>query len=97
MFCFVSSSESVLTFGLKQSVFTMFFFFPPGQWHWESIDGTVSVTLPPPSVSSFVQEFDLCVTGEGLARLGCDPNLLHSLLPHIRVFARVSPKQKVSP
>ncbi|XP_038143872.1 manganese-transporting ATPase 13A1 isoform X2 [Cyprinodon tularosa] len=65
-----------------------------GQWHWESIDGTVSVTLPPPSVSSFVQEFDLCVTGEGLARLGCDPNLLHSLLPHIRVFARVSPKQK---
>ncbi|XP_043955574.1 manganese-transporting ATPase 13A1 isoform X1 [Gambusia affinis] len=65
-----------------------------GQWHWESIDGTVTVALPPPSVSSFVQQFDLCVTGEGLARLGCDPHLLHTLLPHIRVFARVSPKQK---
>ncbi|XP_047213018.1 endoplasmic reticulum transmembrane helix translocase-like [Girardinichthys multiradiatus] len=65
-----------------------------GQWHWESIDGTVSVALPPPSVSSFVHQFDLCVTGEGLARLACDPHLLHTLLPHIQVFARVSPKQK---
>ncbi|MEQ2221157.1 hypothetical protein ILYODFUR_012841 [Ilyodon furcidens] len=65
-----------------------------GQWHWESIDGTVSVALPPPSVSSFIHQFDLCVTGEGLARLACDPHLLHTLLPHIQVFARVSPKQK---
>ncbi|TMS15441.1 Manganese-transporting ATPase 13A1 [Larimichthys crocea] len=65
-----------------------------GDWQWESIDGSVCVPLPPPSVSSFVQQFDLCVTGEGLARLSCDPRLLHLLLPHIRVFARVSPKQK---
>uniref|UniRef100_A0A1A8HD03 Endoplasmic reticulum transmembrane helix translocase n=1 Tax=Nothobranchius korthausae TaxID=1143690 RepID=A0A1A8HD03_9TELE len=65
-----------------------------GEWHWESIDGSVSVALPPPSVPSFVRQFDLCVTGEGLARLSCDPRLLHTLLPHIRVFARVSPKQK---
>ncbi|XP_026207620.1 manganese-transporting ATPase 13A1 [Anabas testudineus] len=65
-----------------------------GEWQWESIDGTVHEPLPPPSVSSFVQQFDLCVTGEGLARLSCDPRLLHTLLPHIQVFARVSPKQK---
>ncbi|XP_061703017.1 manganese-transporting ATPase 13A1 [Syngnathoides biaculeatus] len=65
-----------------------------GRWQWESIDGTVHVPLPPPSVSSFVRQFDLCVTGEGLARLCCDAQLLHTLLPHIRVFARVSPKQK---
>ncbi|KAG7243486.1 hypothetical protein INR49_011042 [Caranx melampygus] len=64
------------------------------EWRWESIDGSVHVPLPPPSVSSFVQQFDLCVTGEGLAKLSCDPRLLHTLLPHIRVFARVSPKQK---
>ncbi|XP_076609590.1 endoplasmic reticulum transmembrane helix translocase [Chaetodon auriga] len=64
------------------------------EWHWESIDGSVRVPLPPPSVSSFVRQFDLCVTGEGLARLSCDPRLLHTLLPHIQVFARVSPKQK---
>lgn len=65
-----------------------------GEWQWESIDGSVRVPLPPPSVSSFVHQFDLCVTGEGLARLSCDTRLLHILLPHVRVFARVSPKQK---
>ncbi|XP_047184020.1 manganese-transporting ATPase 13A1 isoform X1 [Scophthalmus maximus] len=65
-----------------------------GEWQWESIDGSVRVPVPPPSVSSFVQQFDLCVTGEGLARLSCDPRLLHALLPHVQVFARVSPKQK---
>uniref|UniRef100_A0A8D2ZMF6 Endoplasmic reticulum transmembrane helix translocase n=1 Tax=Scophthalmus maximus TaxID=52904 RepID=A0A8D2ZMF6_SCOMX len=64
------------------------------EWQWESIDGSVRVPVPPPSVSSFVQQFDLCVTGEGLARLSCDPRLLHALLPHVQVFARVSPKQK---
>lgn len=67
-----------------------------GKWQWESIDGSMHVPLPPPSISSFVREFDLCVTGEGLAGLSCDPRLLHTLLPHIQVFARVSPKQKVS-
>lgn len=66
-------------------------------WQWESIDGSVCVPLPPPSVPSFVHQFDLCITGEGLARLSCDSRLLHTLLPHIRVFARVSPKQKVGP
>lgn len=65
-----------------------------GTWQWESIDGSVCVPLPPPSISSFVSQFDLCVTGDGLAWLSCDLRLLHTLLPHIRVFARVSPKQK---
>uniref|UniRef100_A0A8C5NA74 Endoplasmic reticulum transmembrane helix translocase n=1 Tax=Gouania willdenowi TaxID=441366 RepID=A0A8C5NA74_GOUWI len=65
-----------------------------GEWQWESIDGTVCIPLPPPSVPSLVDQFDLCVTGEGLARISCDPHLVHALLPHIRVFARVSPKQK---
>ncbi|KAJ8254056.1 hypothetical protein COCON_G00206680 [Conger conger] len=65
-----------------------------GEWLWESIDGSVRVPLPPPCVSSLVAQYDLCVTGEGLARLTSDPQLLHALLPHVRVFARVSPKQK---
>ncbi|KAG7471588.1 manganese-transporting ATPase 13A1 [Solea senegalensis] len=64
------------------------------EWQWESIDGSVHVPVPPPSLSSFVHQYDLCVTGEGLARLSCDPRLFHTLLPHIVVFARVSPKQK---
>lgn len=63
-------------------------------WQWESIDGTVHIPMPPPDVSSLLQKFDLCVTGEGLTRLSYEPRLLHMLLPHIRVFARVSPKQK---
>lgn len=71
--------------------------FFSAEWHWESIDGSLHVPLPPPSFPSFLQEFDLCVTGEGLARLSCDPRLLNTLLPHIQVFARVSPKQKVGP
>lgn len=67
----------------------------PGEWQWESIDGSVCVPLPPPSVPSFTNQYDLCVTGEGLARLSSDLQLLHALLPHVQVFARVSPKQKV--
>ncbi|XP_046894875.1 manganese-transporting ATPase 13A1 [Hypomesus transpacificus] len=65
-----------------------------GEWQWESIDGSVCVPLPPPSVPSFTNQYDLCVTGEGLARLSSDLQLLHALLPHVQVFARVSPKQK---
>ncbi|KAG7259629.1 hypothetical protein CRUP_036753 [Coryphaenoides rupestris] len=65
-----------------------------GEWQWESIDGSVRVPLPPPSLEDFIQRYDLCVTGEGLARLSGDTRLLHALLPHVRVFARVSPKQK---
>lgn len=65
-----------------------------GVWLWESIDGSVIVPLASP-LPSFVQEFDLCVTGDGLSRISSDPQLLNTLLPHIRVFARVSPKQKV--
>lgn len=66
-----------------------------GDWQWESIDGSVHVPLSPPSVSDLVNGYDLCVTGEGLARLIYLPQLLNALLPHVRVFARVSPKQKV--
>lgn len=73
----------------------MLFCFP-GVWHWESIDGSVIVPLASPSLPSFVQQFDLCVTGDGLSRMSGDPLLLNTLLPHIRVFARVSPKQKVA-
>nr|XP_046186653.1 endoplasmic reticulum transmembrane helix translocase-like isoform X3 [Oncorhynchus gorbuscha] len=65
-----------------------------GEWQWESIDGSVCVPLLPPSVPSLVHQYDLCVTGEGLTRLINDTRLLHALLPHVRVFARVSPKQK---
>lgn len=66
-----------------------------GDWQWESINGSVHVPLSPSSVPSLVSSYDLCVTGEGLNRLTYDPRVLNALLPHVRVFARVSPKQKV--
>ncbi|XP_073731916.1 endoplasmic reticulum transmembrane helix translocase-like isoform X2 [Misgurnus anguillicaudatus] len=51
---------------------------------------------PPPhaSVSDLIRRYDLCVTGEGLTKLSYDTRLLNALLPHVQVFARVSPKQK---
>lgn len=74
-------------------MYQMLFCFS-GVWLWESIDGSVIVPLASP-LPSFVQQFDLCVTGDGLSRISSDPLLLNTLLPHIQVFARVSPKQKV--
>uniref|UniRef100_A0A671T4F2 Endoplasmic reticulum transmembrane helix translocase n=1 Tax=Sinocyclocheilus anshuiensis TaxID=1608454 RepID=A0A671T4F2_9TELE len=66
----------------------------PTEWQWVSIDCSVCLPLPTSSVSDLVRRYDLCVTGEGLARLTYEPRLLNALLPHVRVFARVSPKQK---
>ncbi|XP_073713064.1 endoplasmic reticulum transmembrane helix translocase isoform X3 [Misgurnus anguillicaudatus] len=65
-----------------------------GDWQWESIDGSVHLPLPHASVSDLIRRYDLCVTGEGLTKLSYDPRLLNALLPHVQVFARVSPKQK---
>lgn len=94
IFCKIShTTQSNKCFENKNMMIV--FFCIPVEWHWESIDGSVSVPLTPASVSSFVHQFDLCVTGEGLAKLSSDHQLLHTLLPLIRVFARVSPKQKV--
>lgn len=41
-------------------------------------------------------EHALCLTGDGLAHLqAVDPQQLRHLIPHVQVFARVAPKQKV--
>ncbi|XP_026109324.1 manganese-transporting ATPase 13A1-like [Carassius auratus] len=64
------------------------------EWQWVSIDGSVCLPLPTSSVSDLVMGYDLCVTGEGLTRMTYEPSLLSALLPHVQVFARVSPKQK---
>ena len=45
--------------------------------------------------SQFLSSHDLCLTGEGLTHLLTEhPRITKRLLPHIRVFARVNPKQK---
>lgn len=49
------------------------------------------------SPKALALEYALCLTGDGLAHLQAeDPQLLLHLIPHVQVFARVAPKQKVS-
>ncbi|XP_068939231.1 endoplasmic reticulum transmembrane helix translocase [Petaurus breviceps papuanus] len=65
------------------------------EWQWQSIDGTIVFPL----IQSFTKELTsnhaLCLTGDGLAHLqACGPQYLLKLIPHVQVFARVSPKQK---
>ncbi|XP_071447339.1 endoplasmic reticulum transmembrane helix translocase [Hetaerina americana] len=68
-------------------------------WVWESVHGVLSIPLELDAcIPDLIAEHDLCVTGEGLAFLhGGTPKqreFLLKLLPHVRVFARVAPKQK---
>lgn len=70
-------------------------------WAWQSVDQTKTLPLSGPDTmswrdwSQFLSSHDLCLTGEGLAHLlAQQPRLSRRLLPHIRVFARVNPKQK---
>uniref|UniRef100_A0A8C6IKU8 Endoplasmic reticulum transmembrane helix translocase n=1 Tax=Melopsittacus undulatus TaxID=13146 RepID=A0A8C6IKU8_MELUD len=72
---------------------------PPGSkgssWQWQSIDGAVLLPIFPMSLQELTQQYDLCVTGEGLSHLqSVDRQQLLKLIPHIQVFARVVPKQK---
>ena len=74
----------------------------PSDWAWQSVDLTVTVPLSGPDCgvsradwAAFLQSHDLCLTGEGLAYLlSSHPSRASRLLPHIRIFARVNPKQK---
>lgn len=64
---------------------------------WCSIDGSVVLPLVQGSPKALAREHALCLTGDGLAHLQAeDPQLLLRLIPHVQVFARVAPKQKVS-
>ncbi|XP_043245096.1 endoplasmic reticulum transmembrane helix translocase-like isoform X2 [Amphibalanus amphitrite] len=64
-------------------------------WGWRSIDETVWRPLEPTSWAELLAQHDLCVTGEGVTLLQQrSERLLQTVLPHVRVFARVAPKQK---
>jgi len=71
------------------------------KWLWQSVDQTVSLPLASPEELGkaewrrFLSSHDLCLTGEGLAMLlSTCVGVAKRLLPHVRVFARVNPKQK---
>lgn len=64
---------------------------------WCSIDGSIVLPLVQGSPKALALEHALCLTGDGLAHLQAkDPQQLQRLIPHVQVFARVAPKQKVS-
>ena len=69
-------------------------------WCWQSVDRSVTLPLEPPGGGrkqwrQFLTGYDMCVTGEGLSYLlQKDAAMVNRLLPHVRVFARVAPKQK---
>jgi cation-transporting ATPase 13A1 len=65
-------------------------------WHWEAIDGSVSFpVVPEGGKAALVNNYDLCLTGEAMRFLGnCYKSFLDSILPSVKVFARVAPKQK---
>lgn len=70
--------------------------FPGSSWQWQSIDGAVVLPILPNSLRELTQRYDLCITGEGLSHLqSVNRQQLLKLIPHIQVFARVVPKQKV--
>ncbi len=60
-------------------------------WSWISVDQTIRKSLD----DQVAMKYDLCLTGEGLLHLhSSNQHLFRRILPHVRIFARVAPKQK---
>lgn len=65
------------------------------KWGWNSIDESLKCPVEPKDLKQYITNYDLCITGEGLAHLvEYYPAFFSKVLPHIRVFARFDPKQK---
>nr|NVI71694.1 putative cation-transporting ATPase 13A1 [Cucujiformia] len=63
-------------------------------WMWVSIDKSFKIKLDY-DYKVLIEDYDLCVTGDGLVYLKeYYLTFLELLLPHITVFARFAPKQK---
>ncbi|CAI4227922.1 unnamed protein product [Auanema sp. JU1783] len=69
-----------------------------GTWEWKSVDETVTAPVVPgegKDLKKFLKDYEFCVTGSAFAYLLSEnKKLLKQLLPHIRVYARMAPKQK---
>lgn len=65
------------------------------EWIWMSVDESIEIPVIPKDVRNFFESYDLCLTGDGMNHLlESHGKFFKSLLPHIKVFARVAPKQK---
>ncbi|GBL77976.1 Manganese-transporting ATPase 13A1 [Araneus ventricosus] len=79
---------------------TLIFTPPPAskqdfEWSWVSIDESVTIPEIPDKPSTLFSKYDLCLTGEGMTYLaGKDNKFLKTILQHVKIFARVAPKQK---
>ncbi|GIY91854.1 manganese-transporting ATPase 13A1 [Caerostris extrusa] len=65
------------------------------EWSWVSIDESVTFSEIPDKPATLYSSYDLCLTGEGITYLSAkSPKFLKNILPHVKIFARVAPKQK---
>ncbi|XP_032529694.2 endoplasmic reticulum transmembrane helix translocase [Danaus plexippus] len=66
------------------------------EWNWTSVDEELKLPVKPfKTPKEFTKNYDLCITGEGLAYLNENHHKFFlDIIPHIKVFARVAPKQK---
>ena len=73
-------------------------------WQWQTVDGLKSFPVIENDVNrkefeisfrKLVNEYAICITGEGLTFMQKNrPRLHEMIIPHVKVFARFSPKQK---
>lgn len=65
------------------------------EWIWQSVNQDLELPLMPAKLHDFTSNHVLCVTGVGLAYLHTvHKKFYHQILPHVRIYARVNPKQK---
>uniref|UniRef100_A0A915Q1N7 Cation-transporting ATPase n=1 Tax=Setaria digitata TaxID=48799 RepID=A0A915Q1N7_9BILA len=68
------------------------------EWMWKSVnDDSEFSLLPSPSAElvSFMSEYEFCITGQAFMYLLAKHTLfLQYIIPHIKIFARMAPKQK---
>lgn len=85
----------VLKFAKKESTTLIMTLASNNEWVWQSVDQNVELELIPTDFKRFTSDHVLCITGLGLAYLHTTHSkFYHRILPHIRVYARVNPKQK---
>ena len=66
-----------------------------GVWNWVSIDEDEKLPLLPQDIKKITRCYDLCLTGDGMNHiLATNVPYFRTILPFVKVFARVAPKQK---
>lgn len=69
-------------------------------WVWKSVDGTVELPLKPETTNrkermAFFESYEFCLTGAAFHHLVHNEHtFLRELILHVKVFARMAPKQK---